>query len=947
MSVFSRLHRFRVPIFLFIFCLMAVLLHSNKLVDNLFLAVSSGVDRNTTLTSKINRDFVLTKDVGRTVLDNGLTVLTKEVHNSPVVSLQVWYKVGSLQETPGINGIAHQLEHIMFKGTTNRPIQFGRLLTALGSDWNAFTSYDQTAYYGTVESNKLKALLELEADRMENALIDAEALATEKRVVISELQGYENNPDYRLSRAVMKAAFPNHPYGLPVGGTKADVEKFQLQQVKEYYRNYYSPDNAVLVIVGDFDTAKTLKDVKEIFGKIPPNQKSRVEKNKHLPLKNQSGSLFSASSSKVILREPGGAGLLHGVYPLPDVNHPDIPALDVMDYILSEGRNSRLQRALVESGLASEVKTYVNKMLAGGWYEVIVTANANSNLSKLDSVVKDAIAKVAAKGVTRVEVSRAKAQLEAEIILNNRDITSQAMQLGNDEITSGDYRYTDRYLAAMTEVTAADVQRVAKKYLKKELRTVGFFEPNNTRTIASASIKSNTKTPARENLSAETTLNTAQLAKYLPTVDFTSTPITQQLPQKFTLSNGLRLLLLPDSSTPTITLSGYIKAGKEFDPKNKAGLASLVADNLMNGTKTKDALDIAKTLENRGVTLNFKTYTEALEIQGNSLASDLPILMRTLADVVQNPTFPHKELELSRKQALTNLKQELDDPAEVARRTFFQSVYPENHPLHNFPTQKSWRRIRRQDVINFAATHYRPETTVLVLTGDFAPQQVHSLIAEEFENWQVNTPAPKLDYPDVPVPDTVVRVNPVIPGKTQAITYIGNTGIKRENQQFYAVLVLNQILGGDTISSRLGAEIRDRQGLTYGIYSDMQAGKNFGIFSIEMQTAPEDANQAIASTRKLLEDVYTRGVTAAEVETAKQTLIGNYNVSLAKPEELTSKVLWNQLYGLKPKELRDFTQKIKKVTLEEVNQAARELLDPNKIVVVTAGSSVLADKGDE
>ncbi len=946
MSVYSRLHRFRVPILLFTCCLMAVLLHSNKLLDNLFVAVSHGVDGNITLTSKTNTNLVLTKDVRKTVLNNGLTVLTKEVRNSPVVSLQTWYKVGSLQETPGINGIAHQLEHIMFRGTTNRPIQFGRLLTALGSDWNGFTSYDQTAYYGTVESNKLNALLELEADRMENALINEEALATEKRVVISELQGYENNPDYRLSRAVMQAAFPHHPYGLPVGGTKADVEKFQLEQVKEYYRNYYSPDNAVLVIVGDFNTEKTLTFIKEIFGKIPSSRKYQVKKHSNLPLKKPRGSLFSPASSPVILREPGGAALLHGVYPLPDVNHSDVPALDVMDYILNEGRNSRLQKALVESGLATEVKTYVNKMLAGGWYEISVTANADANLHKLDSVLKQAIAKVAAKGVTPVEVNRAQAQLEAAIILHNRDITSQAMQLGNDETTAGDYRYTDRYLAAMAQVTAADVQRVAKTYLKPELRTVGFFEPNNTRAIASSSNKSNTTTTARENMSSGVKLEAKELAKYLPAIDSTSTPVIEKLPQQFTLANGLQLFLLPDSSTPTVTLSGYIKAGKEFDPENQAGLASLVADNLINGTKTQDALNIAKTLEERGVTLNFITYTEGVEIQGNSLASDLPILMQTLADVVKNPTFPHKELELSRKQALSNLKQELDDPAEVARKTFFQSVYPENHPLHNFPSEKSLGRIRRQDVIKFAATHYRPQSTVLVLTGDFKPQKVHRLIAREFENWQNPNSTPKLDYPDVPIPDTIVRVNPVIPGKTQAITYIGNTGIKRQNRRFYAASVLNQILGGDTISSRLGAEIRDRQGLTYGIYSNMQAGKNFGIFSIEMQTAPEDANQAIASTRKLLEDVYNRGVTAVEVETAKQTLIGNYNVSLAKPEELTTKILWNQVYGLDATELRNFTQEIKKVTLEEVNKAARELLHPDKIVVVTAGSSVLADKGD-
>lgn len=193
------------------------------------------------------------------------------------------------------------------------------------------------------------------------------------------------------------------------------------------------------------------------------------------------------------------------------------------------------------------------------------------------------------------------------------------------------------------------------------------------------------------------------------------------------------------------------------------------------------------------------------------------------------------------------------------------------------------------------------------------------------------------------MPETVVRVNPVLAGKSQSITYMGYTGINRQDPRFYAASVLNQILGGDTLSSRLGEEIRDRQGLTYGIYSSFQAGKNFGVFWIEMQTSPEDTSKAIASTRQLLKQINQQGVSAAEVETAKRTLISNYNVSLANPEELTNKILMNQVYDLDEIELRSFTQQIQQVTLAEVNQAARELLHADKIVVVTAGPSVLAD----
>jgi zinc protease len=922
---------------------------STQPASSKYIATSKLEKIQTKLIANQRNHSKITENVRKTVLENGLTVLTKEVHTAPVVSVQMWYKVGSRNEEPGVNGIAHQLEHMMFKGTKNRPVQFGRLFSALGSDSNAFTSYDQTAYYGTVESDKLKALLVLEADRMQNSLIDAQQLASEKRVVISELQGYENSPEYRLNRAIMRALFPNHAYGLPVGGTKADVEKFQVEQVQKYYRNFYTPDNAVLVIVGDFQTTKTLEIVKELFGKLPNSKQVTVNSQQSAHL-----TPHTPHPTPLVIREPGAAALYQVVYPLPDLNHPDIPALEVMDYILTEGRNSRLYQALVESGLASEISASVASLRDAGWYELLVTADDHQDLKKIETVLQRAIANLVQKGVKPEEIARAKTQLEATTILSNRDITSQAMQLGNDEITAGDYRYTNRYLDAVRQVTAEDIVKVVNKYLKPEARVVGLFQPTN-KNVAEIGNKPDFK-QTTENLSASTDLAPADVVQYLPPLDeikdvvkqvshsgnhYTSSP---SLPQQFTLSNGLQVLLLPDKSTPTLTLSGHIKAGKEYDPENQAGLASFVADNLMSGTKTKNALTLAKALEERGANLDFSAYREGVRIEGDSLAGDLPILIQTLADAVKNSTFPKKELELNRQQTLTDLKQDLDDPAEVAKRIFVQSIYPKQHPLHSFPTQKSLQKIRREDVIAFKAKHYRPDTTVLVLVGDFDPAEVRSLLQKELGDWEVSGQPPQLKYPPVTMPNNIVSVNPVIPGKAQAITFMGYTGITRQDPRYYAALVLNQILGGDTLSSYLGAEVRDRQGLTYGIYSYLHAQKNVGTFWIEMQTSPEDSNKAIASTRKLLQKIHQQGVTVTDVEAAKHTLISNYKVSLANPEELVNQMLMNQVHGLEVTELHSFTEKIKKVTLAEVNQAARELLNPNKIVVVTAGPSVVADK---
>ncbi len=958
MSFFS-LRPYRLLLLLFSFCLGTVLLVTGSFITSSQLVVAESQRPATqSPVSPEKPTLSVTENVRKTVLENGLTVLTKEVHTAPVASVQVWYKVGSRNEAPGVNGIAHQLEHMLFKGTTSRPIQFGRLFSALGSDSNAFTSYDQTAYFGTVERNKLQALLDLEADRMQNSLINAEQLASEKRVVISELQGYENSPDYRLSRAVMRAAFPNSAYGLPVGGTKADVEKFTVEQVRKYYRNYYSPENATLVVVGDFETQPTLQAVKEIFGKVPNAegsgvrgqgsgestgagaQRSRGEIQKP---KSPQPSPLAPRPSPLILREPGAAALLQVIYPLPDVNHPDVPALDVMDYILTEGRSSRLYQALVESGLASDAAGYVASLMESGWYNLAATAAPGQKLTKIDSVLQQAIANLREKGITAEELSRAKAQLRATIILNNRDISSQAMQLGYDQTTAGDYRYTDRYLAAIEKVSAADVKRVATNYLAPAKRTAGLFEP--TQLEGQQSPAATGSTQISENFSPGEPVNPAEVAKYLPPVDTTKTPTRRSLPEQFTLSNGLGVLLLPDPSTPTVTLSGYIRGGTEFDTENKAGLAALTAENLMNGTKSKDALTLAKALEDRGASLNFGANREGVSVDGYSLATDLPTLIQTFADVVQNATFPTKELELSRQRALAALKLELDNPARVAQRAFQKTIYPKNHPFHTFPIEDSLKRISRADVMKFYQEHYRPDQTVLTLLGDFEPKALRSLLEKQLSAWKASGKPPTVNYPPAPLPAKLVQLNPVLPGKTQAITFMGYRGIDRKDPRYYSSLVLNEILGGSTLSSRLGTEIRDRQGLTYGIYSYFQAGRNPGPFLIQMQTSPEDAQRAIASTRNLLQQIHKQGVTQDEVEAAKRSLTSSYTVSLANPDDLASTILMNQVYGLDEEELRQFSQKIQAVTLAQVNQAAKELLQPDKLVVVTAGPGVSAAQG--
>ena len=868
----------------------------------------------------------LTANVKKTVLENGLTILTKEVRSAPVLTVQVWYKIGSRDEATGVNGIAHQLEHMLFKGTKDRPIQFGRLFAALGSNFNAFTSYDQTAYFGTVEKNKLTSLLTLEADRMQNATIDTEKLTGEKRVVISELQGYENSPGYRLDRAVKRAAFPNTPYGLTVGGTKADVEKFTVEQVKSYYDSYYAPNNATLVVVGDFDTATLMTKVQETFGKVPRRAVKAVQPTATMGA--------TPTKKRLTLKEPGTTQIASMVYPLPEANDADVPAIDIMNYILTEGRSSRMYQSIIETGIATSLDGGAANLSAGGWYEVSAIVEVGKSLPKLEAAIEKEIKLVQAKGVTPAEISRAKAQLRAGYLLSNRDINSQARQLGNDQTTTGDYQFTDKYLAGVARVTAADVQRVAKKYLQEQLKTVGYFQPTQ---IAGKSAPAGKDGKTAENFSPGAPVDPAELAKYLPALDPDSASQTQSLPQEVKLKNGLRVFLLPDSSTPTVTISGNIQAGAEYDNPQQAGLAALTATNLMSGTKTQTALEIATTLEDRGAGIGFGASREGVSLGGSALSQDLPVLIKTLGDVLQNATFPPQKFELSRQRALTSLKLELDSPNSVARKKFQQTIYPKNHPFTIFPTAQTLTGLTSKDLQAFYRQHYLPSNTMMAIVGDFKVPEMKRLLEDNLGKWSTTATNVKLNYPATQLPAKQVLVNPILPGKTQVVTLMGNKAIDRKDPRYYSALVLNQILGGDTLSSRLGTEIRDRQGLTYGIYSSFAAGKKFGTFIISMQTAPEDTAKATQSTIALLKDLQTKGVTAAEVANSKRSISSNYNVDLASPDEIAGATLGNAIFGLKPSEISEFPKKIQAVTLEQVNQVAKDLIQPDRFVIITAG----------
>jgi zinc protease len=442
-----------------------------------------------------------------------------------------------------------------------------------------------------------------------------------------------------------------------------------------------------------------------------------------------------------------------------------------------------------------------------------------------------------------------------------------------------------------------------------------------------------------ESFSPGTPVDPATLAQYLPPLPKTSNTQVAK-PERGVLPNGLTYLILPNRSAPTVSVQLDLNAGSGFDPKVKAGLSSLTAELLTSGTKTKSASEIARLLDDEGIRLGASVQREKASLSAEALSEDTEKILKIGADVLRNPTFPLDEFKRTKARSLVGLKAELDDPGTVARRNFYQSLFPKNHPFHSQPTAESIQSLTPQDLKKFHQQYYRPDNATLVVVGDVEPAQVKGWIAEYLGTWKAQGKAPQLTA-------TTPQANPKervieLPGKQQTEVFLGAPGLSRQDPDFYAAQVLNQILGGDTLSSRLGKRVRDQLGLTYGIYSAFVTGKLAGPFIVVMQTNPKDTEKAIDETLKEINRFRMEGPTDVELANAKRSLIYEFPLEFLNNDDLGDIILAQEEYGLGSDYPERFNSLVDKVDQAAIKRIAEKVLDPKlftKIIVQPKGEN--------
>jgi len=877
-------------------------------------------------------------DFHERVLANGLKVITSLDKTTPNVTVQVWYGVGAKNDPPGRSGFAHLFEHMMFKATRDMPPEYmDRLTEDVGGMNNAFTQDDTTAFYEVIPASHLQQLLWAEGERMSSLVVDKANFDSERQVVEEELrQRVLASPYGRLFYYVLPASsFAVHPYRRSAIGSIADLDAADLNDVQRFHATYYRPDDATLVVVGNYDPAQLNAWIDQYLGSL---------KDPATPIPQVTAVEPPRTGPKTIVAYGDDAPLpaVAISWLAPKAASPDAAALQVLDAILSAGKSSRLYDSLVYDKQMS-AQIYSNADLRGqlGMYYVGAVVAAGHTPDEVEAALRSQIAALREKPVTPEELDIAKTQLLTNEIRQRETIEGRANELGAAQVIEGAAEKANSDLTDLADVTAADVQRVAQAYLPDDKRVVIHYLPEAMRPAGSAEAVAAATAPVASVPFA------GPIATLLPEGQRQAPPpigaqpaAVLPSPAERTLPNGLRVIVAKSTDLPLVAASLTFEAGAASDPAQLAGAANMTASLVTEGTASRSAREIARQSEALGAGLGAVSSWESSSLGLSVMPQKLPDALAIMADVARNPTFAADELDRARKEALDDLVVSYGEPGQVANFANAPVVYagtPFAHAADGTPL--SLKRLTRDDLARFHDRYWRPDNAILVLTGDLTPDAGFALAATAFGDW----PKPA-DAPPAPAAGQAAAAprNIVIdlPGTGQAAVVLTKQAIARSDPRYFQGIVANAVLGGG-YSARLNEEIRVKRGLSYGAESSITARRTLGAFTAEAQTKNEAAPQVAGLIKASMAGMATAPVSADELAARKSSLIGDYGRGIATTAGLGGSLGELALYGVDLSEVKTYPDQVEAVTADQVQAFARDVMKPDDASLIVVGDAKL------
>ena len=863
---------------------------------------------------------------------NGLSILLKEDPTTTAVNFMVLYKCGSRDEGAGTTGSAHFFEHLMFKGTRAfDPLEGNgvfEVFNRIGGELNANTSYDRTRYFECVPADQLELCVRVEADRMRNLKNRKADRDSEMTVVRNEFERNENNPGGALYKEVMAAAFREHPYHYPVIGSRSDVEGVPMQRMVEFYDAHYWPNNATVIVVGNFESENALRLIAKYFGRIPKSPKPIPVMYTREP--EQQG------ERRVTLKRAGAMPIVMVAHKIPEGAHADTHALQAMHMVLGNtgDSSSRLYKALMETGLVAGASASAMELRDPGIAYISANCRPGVKPEAVEAAIIAELDRLANEPVSEDELRRIKLANRKGTTMQLDDPMAYTNLLSN-AVGIADWKWSVEFDDRFDAVTIADIQRVAKAYFHSNGRTVGTFIPT----------ASGKKPAAGEE--AKPRKGGPRKAKRVKIARSTQTTNIAAQTTKHVLPNGLTVQFMPKPRKGSVAIASATAAGSYFAPTGKSLVASLTAAMLTNGSANFSKERAGTVLKEMGIGLGFNTTQYSVGNGGDLVeVGDFEQYVALLADSLRNPTFDAKELERELALAGSKYASAMVDNAARANNAFTRALYPEGHP---FRPQTLEEQVKQLDAISvddlraFHAEHYSPASTVITVVGDVDEARALEVLNKHFGSW--TGPARKT----VSVPEVTTPVASAVDGKEIRIALsdkanvdviVGHaTNLHRFGKDFFAAKIAANVLGEDTIGDRLGKVVRVQNGLTYGIncaFGDSMFGSP--AFRISVSVAPENISKA----RRLIDEVvgeYVRtGVTAEELEDKVNNACGSHIVTLRTSVATANLLNTAEFFGLGAKAVDDILDGYRAVTKADVDAAIRRYLDIGNSVTVLAGT---------
>jgi zinc protease len=861
-------------------------------------------------------------------LSNGLRVLLFPESTKPTITVNVTYQVGSAVENYGETGMAHLLEHLLFKGSpkhTNIPQE----LTEHGARPNGSTSFDRTNYFETFQATdvNLDWALDLEADRMVNSFISKKDLDSEMTVVRNEFEMGENSPGQVLDERVLSTAYLWHNYGKSTIGARSDIENVPIERLQAFYRTYYQPDNAVLFVAGKFDESKTLALIVQKFGAI-------LKPARPLP-KFYTAEPTQDGERTVVLRRVGDTQLIAAAYHIPSGSNPDGAAIDLLTSILGDTPSGRLYKALVETKKASSIGGGCYQLRNPGMAEFNAEVREGSSLEEARDILLDTVEKISSKPITKEELERARtaALKNIDLVLNNTDRIGLAL---SEWVAMGDWRLFFIHRDHLKAVKLDDVQRAADTYLKSSNRTLGLFYP--------------TKTPDRAEIPP--TPDVAALVKdYKGTAAVSAGEAFDPSPANIesrttrsSLPSGMKVALLSKKTRgATVVAQLTLHFGDEKSLKDLNFMAEAVGQMLMRGTTkhTRQQInDEFDRLKARVMVTGSSTGANAtLETQRENLAE----VLKLLAEVLREPSFPESEFEPMRQEWLAQLDQQRSDPQALAVLEIQRHMrpYPKGDVRYIASLEEETaeaQALKLERVRKFYQDFYGGSNLEISVVGDFDDKAIGNLLQELFGTWK--SPRSFTRVPSLFNDVAVINRSLETPDKPNAMFLAGQNFDLRDDDPDYPALVLgNYMLGGGFLNSRLATRIRQKEGLSYGVGSQFQVSAldKSGAWMMYAILAPQNTSRLETAFQEEMARALKDGFAAEEVSAAKSGYLQAQQVSRAQDNALCGK-LTNYLFLNRTLAWdAGIENKIQTLTPDQIVAAMRCHFDIAKISIVKAG----------